>query len=218
MLNFNLFNSILFAGILQGFIFAFIILYDKKYNNKATLYLAALIISFSLNNLQYYINDVGLVSNDTFYKYIYNPWCLIIPVFIYLYNYRSLYPEKKISFKQKLLFLPFLIGLIVSTSYKILRAFNYKNDSFYEVIYYCPTLFELIAISLTLFILISLFVKIITFEKQNSTFNTNNIQIKLNWLKKILIYLFVLTLIWLYLMTLVISTSNKVNFYPVWIG
>ncbi|WP_445453708.1 helix-turn-helix domain-containing protein [Flavobacterium sp. 25HG05S-40] len=218
MLNFNLFNSILFAGILQGFIFAFIVLTNKKYKKRSTYYLAALIISFSLNNLQYYISDVGFVSNDAFYRYIYNPWCLIIPVFIYLYNYNSLYPEKKIAFQQKLLFLPFLVGLFVSTSYKILRAFDYENDTFYGIIYYCPTLFELIAISLTLFILTALFLKIIAFEKQNSSFSTDGLQIKLNWLKQILFYLFILTLVWLYLMILILSTATKVNFYPVWIG
>lgn len=218
MLNFNLFNSILFAGILQGFIFAFIVLNNKKYKKRSTYYLAALIISFSLNNLQYYSSDVGFVSNDAFYKYIYNPWCLIIPVFIYLYNYKSLYPEKKITFKQKLLFLPFLIGLFVSTSYKILRAFDYENDTLYGILYYCPTLFELIAIALTLFIIVSLFLKIITFEKQNSSYSTHAIQIKLNWLKQILCYLFILTLIWLYLMLMILTTATKVNFYPLWIG
>ena len=218
MLNFNLFNSILFAGILQGFIFAFIVLSNKKYKKRSTYYLAALIISFSLNNLQYYISDVGFLSNDAFYKYIYNPWCLIIPVFIYLYNYNSLYPEKKITLEQKLLFLPFLVGLFVSTSYKILRAFDYENDTFYGIIYYCPTLFEFIAICLTLFILVTLFLKIITFERQNSSFSTDGLQIKLNWLKQILCYLFILTLVWLYLMFLILSTATKVNFYPVWIG
>lgn len=90
MLNFNLYNSILFAGILQGIIFTIVVLFNKKYNHKSIFYLAALISSFSFNNLQFYFADIGLISGDFFYKYLYIPWCLIIPVFFFLYIVKSL--------------------------------------------------------------------------------------------------------------------------------
>ena len=216
-MNFNLFNSIIFAGILQGFIFALIILLSKKHKSKSTLFLAGLIISFSFNNLQYYILDTKIISDASFYNYIYIPWCLIIPAFIYLYICTSLHPEKKISAKQKLLFVPFVIGFLISLFYKILIAINYKNDDLYAVFSYIPTLIELMAIVINQFIYVYLFIKIRRFEKENSEFKLDKIQIKLNWLKKILLYLFILTMIWAYLMYLVLL-NTKISFYPLWIG
>ena len=207
----------LFAGILQGFIFASIVFVNKKYKNKTNLFLVALLVCFSLNNLQYYILDTKIISDASFYNYIYIPWCLIIPVFIYLYICTSLHPEKKISSKQKLLFIPFVIGFLISLSYKTLIAFNYKNDDLYAVFNYIPTLIELIAIVINQFIYVYLFIKIRRFEKENSEFKLDKIQIKLNWLKKILLYLFILTLIWSYLMYLVLL-NTKISFYPLWIG
>lgn len=218
MLNFNLFNSIIFAGILQGFIFAIIIVLSKKYKNKSTLFLAGLILSFSCNNFQYYLLDVRLLTNIQFYNYLYTPWCLVIPVFIFYYIIKSLFPERKISFKQKLLLLPFIIGFIISISYKILVAFGYKNDSVYTVFSYFPSLIELLAIVLNQFIYGYLFFKIRRFEKENNEYKTGKIRIHLNWLKRILIYLFILTFLWLYLMYQVMTTSSKIGFYPLWIG
>lgn len=188
-MNFNLFNSIIFAGILQGFIFALIILLSKKHKKKSTLFLAGLIISFSFNNLQYYILDTKIISNDSFYNCIYTPWCLIIPVFTFLYICKSLHPEKKISAKQKLLLIPFIIGFLISLAYKILIAIDYKNDALYNVFNYIPTLIELLAIVINQFIYVYLFIKIRRFEKENSEFKLDKIQISLNWLKKILIYI-----------------------------
>jgi AraC-like DNA-binding protein len=216
-LNFNLYNSILFAGILQGFIFAFIVFINKKYKNKTNLFLVALLVCFSLNNIQYYILDTEIITETPFYNYIYTPWCLIIPVFTFLYICKSLYPEKKISAKQKFLFIPFIIGFLISLSYKILIAIDYKNDALYNAFSYIPSLIELIAIVLNQFIYVYLFIKIRRFEKENREFKFDKIQIKLNWLKKILLYLFVLTFIWMYLMYLVISNA-KISFYPLWIG
>jgi AraC-like DNA-binding protein len=217
-LNFNIFNSILFAGILQGFIFAFVVLSNKKYNSKSVRYLVALIISFSLNNLQFYFPDIGLINSEFFYNFVFTPWCLIIPVFFYLYISKSLYPEKRITFKQKLLFAPFIIGFFFSTLYKIFVGINYKDETVLNFFYPIPNIIEFVGILLNQIIYVYVFFQIKNFEKKNSEFKSDSIQIRLNWLKKIVLFLFGLTFIWLFLMYRTVTVDEQVNFYPLWIG
>jgi AraC-like DNA-binding protein len=217
-LNFNLYNSILFAGILQGFIFAFVVISNKKYNSKSIWYLVALIISFSLNNLQFYFADIGLINSQFFYNVVFTPWCLIIPVFFYLYISKSLYPEKRITFKQKLLFVPFFVGFFFSTLYKIFVGIDYKDEAVLNFFYPIPNIIEFVGILLNQIIYVYVFFQIKNFEKSNSEFKLDSIKIRLNWLKKILLFLFILTFVWLFLMYRTVTVDEQVNFYPLWIG
>lgn len=216
-MNFNLYNSILFAGILQGLIFALVVLFNKKYNHKSNFYLAALITSFSLNNLQYYCADIGLYDSTFFYNYIFIPWCLIIPSFFYWYIIQSLYPQNKITVKQKLLFLPFYIGLFFCVLYKIFVGLNYREEVL-NFFYSIPNIIEFLAIIFNQIIYTVVFFQIRKIEKKTHDFNMNSIQIRLSWLKKIVAFLFILTFIWLFLMIKTVITDTKVNFYPLWIG
>lgn len=216
-MNFNIYNSILFAGILQGLIFALVVLFNKKYNHKSNFYLAALITSFSLNNLQYYCADIGLYDSTFFYNYIFIPWCLIIPSFFYWYIIQSLYPENKITVKQKLLFLPFYIGLFFCVLYKVFVGLDYREEVL-NFFYPIPNIIEFLAIIFNQIIYTVVFFQIRKIEKSTHDFNMNSIQIRLSWLKKIVAFLFILTFIWLFLMVKTVITDTKVNFYPLWIG
>lgn len=216
-MNFNLYNSVLFAGILQGIIFAIVVLFNKKYTHKSNFYLAALISSFSLNNLQFYCADIGLYDSVFFYNYVFIPFCLVIPVFFYLYIVKSLYPENKITFKQKLLFVPFYIGLFFCVLYKIFVGLNYREEVL-NFFYPIPNIIEFLAIIFNQIIYVIVFFKIKKFEKRNNEFTLDSIKIKLNWLKKIVVFLFGLTFIWLFLMLKTVIIDTKVNFYPLWIG
>lgn len=215
-MNFNPYNSILFAGVLQGLLFALVIL-TKRYKGRATLFLAGLILSFSFNNLQYYLLDTRLVSEKAFYDYVYTPWCLLIPVCLLFYINTSLYPEKKLASGQKLLLLPFFVGLLLSLLYKFLVAPGYENKTVYEAFSYIPSLLEFLAILLNQSIYVCLFVKIRQYEKENTASKSNGVRVRLAWLKQILVFLFILTLIWLYLM-LMVATGSEKTFYPLWIG
>ncbi len=216
-MNFNLYNSVLFAGILQGIIFTIVVLINKKYNHKSNFYLAALISSFSLNNLQYYCADIGLYDSTFFYNYVFIPFCLIIPVYFYLYIVQSLYPENKITFKQKLLFVPFYIGLFFCVLYKLFVGLNFREEVL-NFFYPIPNIIEFLAIIFNQIIYVIVFFKIKKFEKNNNAFTLDSLKIKLNWLKKIVFFLFGLTFIWLFLMLKTVLIDAKVNFYPLWIG
>ncbi len=216
-MNFNIYNSILFAAILQGLIFAFVVVFNKKYKHKSNFYLGALITSFSLNNLQFYFADIGLIDSEFFYNYVFIPWCLIIPSFFYLYIIKSLYPENNITTKQKRLFIPFYIGLFFCSLYKIFVGLNFKEEVL-NFFYPIPNIIEFIAIVFNQIIYVIVFFKIEKIEKSNNVFDLNSIKIKLNWLKKIVLFLFGLTFIWLALMLKTVIIDEQVNFYPLWIG
>ena len=47
-------------GIIQGFIFGFIILFSKKIYNKTNLFLSYTSFALSISNLQYWFNDSNI--------------------------------------------------------------------------------------------------------------------------------------------------------------
>ena len=69
----NLFDYILLAGIIQGFIFNGITLFRKKIT-KVVIFLNMVVLFLSLNNLQAWLIDVGYSSNVFFIKKLLIPW------------------------------------------------------------------------------------------------------------------------------------------------
>jgi AraC-like DNA-binding protein len=209
---------LLFAGILQGLLFALIIIFNKKYNSKSNYFLAALIISFSLNNLQFYVLDINIYNNKFFYSFIYLPFSLIIPVFLFNYIIFSLDSDYKTTLKQKLLFVPFLLGVGVTTFYKTVVVYRFGAEATSDFLFVSINSIEVFGILFNQIIYSYLFFLILKFEKDNKEYKTDVIKIRLNWLKKILLFLLVLTLIWLFITLKIIISNKSGNFYPLWIG
>lgn len=114
--DFNIFNSIILAGIIQGFVFAAVVAFSEKYRATSKRLLALLITAFSLNNLQFYLNDLWLVSNADLYGYYIVPLQLLLGPIIYCYGLKLLYPEQSLPRKKiRWLVVPFLIGVVGST-------------------------------------------------------------------------------------------------------
>ena len=57
-LNFNIFNSLILAGIIQALVFTFIVITTKKYQAKSTLFLMAMMFCFAINMSQYILMDI----------------------------------------------------------------------------------------------------------------------------------------------------------------
>jgi hypothetical protein len=82
--NFNIYNTLILLGILQGVFFVLAVLFSKKYNKAAsTRFLAAIILSFSANNLSYYLKDINAITVSEFYIYLYYPLVLLLPPLFY---------------------------------------------------------------------------------------------------------------------------------------
>ncbi|MGC4040664.1 MAG: hypothetical protein QM710_07760 [Flavobacterium sp.] len=74
--HFDIFNSIVLGGIIQGLIFGIVVFTSKKYRDISTLLLATLIVVFSLNNLQYYLVSTWIIKTSFSYSYIWTPGSL----------------------------------------------------------------------------------------------------------------------------------------------
>jgi hypothetical protein len=78
--------------------------FQKKYKNKSVYFLTALIVLYSLNNMQYYLQDINWIDYDELFKSYYFPWVEFTSPLLYFYVVTYLFPEKKINPKSKWLF------------------------------------------------------------------------------------------------------------------
>ena len=218
-MNFNIFNSLIFAGVLQGFIFVIVIISNKKYKARSTFFLLAIILTYSLGNLQYLLPSIGLMPIAEMYKYVYLPWASLIPVLLYYYSVLFLNPTKKTTLKEKLLFLPFLVFLSLTLIYRTAIVIGYKNDSFYGLFDYLINFHEVLGVIFSILILLVLIRTIFIYEKNHKGFKTDRIRSNLNWLKTIFTILLLLTLLWGYLMFRSLYLQDRdTPFYILWIG
>jgi hypothetical protein len=85
-LNLNIFNLIIFSGVIHGVIFSISVSIKKKYITNSTFYLALVVLFLSLSNFQYWILDIGLIQKYSIITYIYIPWhWLVLPMFYISY-------------------------------------------------------------------------------------------------------------------------------------
>lgn len=91
----NLFNIIFFTGVVYGLIFCAILFFMKRKIGKPILFLNLQVLFITLNNLQAWLIDMGLISSFVYIKFLRVPWYfLCMPMFyIFLIHYLKL--EKK---------------------------------------------------------------------------------------------------------------------------
>ena len=130
VLNFNIWNSIILAGLLQGFTFIYIVLSQKKYRVNSTYYLTALLFTFSYNTLIYYLQDTNLITFQIMHRYFMFPLPLLNPALFYFYFKYFLNPEHKLRSKEKWLFAPAIIALAVELTFRIPRILEVKLPNF----------------------------------------------------------------------------------------
>ena len=118
-MNFNLYNSLMLVGAVQGLIFASIVFLSKKYRKRSNYFLEALILCVALNVLQYYLLKTKILTAQEFFGIFYIPFSTLTIVIYYFYVLTFLYPERKISSKEKWLLLPFCIFFLLTLFYKI---------------------------------------------------------------------------------------------------
>lgn len=219
-MRFNLYNSLMLAGGIQGIIFVLAVLTSKKYKSSSTNYLMALIFVFSVNILQYYLNDTKLVSSFFFFRYLYIPFSSLSVVFLFFYILKLLYPERKISGKLKLFYLPFLFFFTISLIFKISCLFiNPLHIGEFESVFWSVYQFqEVFSLVYTLIFLVLGIRMIHRYEKKENPGNEVHSKMHLDWLKYTLyFFVFILLGIWLWLTYLDIFVAEP-EFYLLWIG
>lgn len=107
-MNFNLYNSLMLVGAVQGLIFASIVFLSKKYRKRSNYFLAALILCVALNVLQYYLLKTKILTAQEFFGIFYIPFSTLTIVIYYFYVLTFLYPERKNFIQRKMVAAPVL--------------------------------------------------------------------------------------------------------------
>ncbi len=208
-LNLNIFNCLVLAGIIQGIVFAIVVASSKKYRAFGTLILAAFILSFSLDNFQFFLEDAGVISEfDLMAKYFIPFQFLSGPLFL-LYGLSLINSDRKWKRSDKWFFIPFFSALAISSTYKFFALSDTDAATITILYHFMEKLFELSSILIDLSILIYLTVKVFRLSESKNT--------RLKWFKYVLIALIILTLLWIYV-TFQDFYYGTENWYTVYIG
>ena len=217
-MNFNLINSLILAGIIQGIIFACVVVASKKYRARSTRFLAALILCFSLSNLQYYLSDTKIITTEQLYSYIYIPWALLTPAIFLFFALHFLNPDRTFENRDRWFFAPFMIGVIGSIVYKILCALDMRQNLVFEFLVLSDILAEIFSLLYSQGVTIYLLVKVHKSTNISSS-PAENRTVQHTWLKWILWTLLLLSFVWMWMLYLMlIGTASQQTFYPLWLG
>ena len=219
-LNLNIFNLIIFSGVVHGIIFSMSVTTQKRYITNNTLYLALVVLFLSLSNFQYWILDTGLINKYSIIKYIYIPWhWLVLPMF-YMYVKRFLSINKIDNKIKYILLSPFFVVLtihILQALYKLTINSSYEIPSHFGrgIFVYI----EFFSVAFNVGIMYFTHKMIVNYEKDKN-YNFEIVKSETKWLKN-LIYLGLLTCVfWLIAIIIVVvyDLNKSYIFYPMWIG
>lgn len=218
-MNFNIFNTLILVGIIQGFIFGVAVLLLPKYRNRSNYFLVALIISVTLNNLQYYLKDISVLDYRQLMSVYYIPFATLNCTILYLYVKSLLFPEDRMSRSDRLLFVPFLFFVLVTSVFKVLLFINPAAIAIEKSYSDFANIHELFAVFYSLLLVVFAFKLVIRYVKNRKVFNVSIVHQQLIWLKITLSLLFVVIFIYAYLMVKVILFPTvPVNFHALWIS
>ena len=216
---FNIYNILIIAGVIQGFIFTGVVLFNKKYQARSTYFLVALIFVYSMSNLTYILPDIGVMTMFKMYNTLFFPFASIIPVLIYFYVVFFLNPDKQLNLKDKLLFMPFAILLILTVFFRVEYFLGEKNDVLNPLFIRTIHINETFSVLYSIVLLIVSLKKTNTVQKQQKEFNQNIIHSDLKWLFFSIAIILFFTFYWAYLTYINIFTvqTEPVSFYYLWI-
>ncbi|WP_303317498.1 helix-turn-helix domain-containing protein [Flavivirga abyssicola] len=213
-LNFNVYNVLILAGIIHGFIFSLIIFLNKNLNSKTNYLLAFTILSLAFSNLQYWFIDTGIIPR---YKYdnnslLFIPFEFLMLPFFFLFV--KSYLNKKINRLEYIyLFIPFLLSIV----YLLVR--NFLNDDL-AIIKIFNLVVEYISIIFSITIIVLVFRLLIIYQKSHSKYSIHDVIIKTKWLKRILFLGILLCVLWGISLSIFKNLFNGgyYHLYPLWIG
>lgn len=136
----GIFNFLLIAGAVQGFVFNIATFLSRKRVEKPILYLNLFVFFLSLNNLQSWLVDKGYVLTPFFPGHFLFPWyLLIVPMFYaFLIHYLGIAKKKRPFIRLSILlfsfalFLRILIIVLVNNnvvSKNLLASYNQYEDA-----------------------------------------------------------------------------------------
>jgi AraC-like DNA-binding protein len=211
-LNLNLYNFLIVLGIVHGVIFSFILFFSPKLKSKTNIFLALTILALCFSNLQYWLLDIGLSPGYENNNLIFIPFeFLMVPMFfLFVKSYL------KNNFKKHHIYL-LLIPFFSTIFYQILTDLARVNS---KVIEFLNLVIEYGSLLFSIIIIFSVFKNILDYEKKVANDSFNEIPKTVAWLKRILVFGFILCILWLLSLTIFESyfPNGYYQYYPLWIG
>lgn len=211
-LNFNLWNVLIFSGIVQGILFSCVVLFNKKYKSTTNQFIVFTVLALSLSNLQYWLMDTKIITKGDFLFEMRIPFdFLIVPTF---YIYVSHYLKENLSNKIKILLVsPFLLGVIIH----FLIYFNLNSVAYLDGL---GVILEYLSLLLTILLIGLILFKINSYEEKNKLYDSKSVKIETKWLKRILYIGGLLCIFW-FAETIYVQTKYHTgldSYYPLWLS
>lgn len=198
-MNYNILNTLIFSGVIYGFIFTIMSASNPGYRHKARPFVIMTVVSLSLSNLQYWLIDVyDFYIPDVYYIQF---ELLIIPFF---YNFLTRLLNKNNS-DTYLVFIPF----ILATFYQVWSS-TYHIYKYHIYVEFLTILYNIGLIGKILHLLHA--------YRKNS--KGQEIKIRTKWIIQTTYLGILLIMIWFFV-TLVfrLRVENTLKiYYPLWIG
>ncbi|RZJ66206.1 MAG: AraC family transcriptional regulator [Flavobacterium sp.] len=219
-MNLNIYNSLILAGVAQGLVFGAVVLSTKKYRHRATMFLGAMILCFSLSNLQYFLLDSGVLDWAQFTTWVFVPWgTLVTPLFLF-FGLSFLYPDIKFSKRHYSFFLPFSLSMLWMGIIRIFVIFSWDDTFFDDTFDIFYAMNEMVGFTLNGAITVFLLMSVFEFEKDHSTFDGTTVKVGTKWFKITLFGLFAISILWMYITILnTIGPELPLSYYyPLWLA
>ena len=213
-LQFNFFHNIIFVGIIIGFLLGLLLLSTPKFHKRENIFLSIFLLSFSFNNLYYFINDIQL---DTLFPVLsFLPISLktLIPVAAYLYILSIIYPTQKLSVKHWMLFLAPALQFAFYTFLMILYFFSSEMlVGHFDTVVSMYRLDELLSLVFAVFLTIAI-LKHIRRCRRNAQCSKEHMA----WAIRFVLLGLTAVLLWGFPFVYLYLTKNyyEAAFYPMW--
>lgn len=218
-MNFNIFNTLILSGVLQGFIFFIAVISNKKYQGKANSFLALTVLFLSISNLNYYAWDVGLMEKVPALVFLHIPWALMLAPSFYLYVRHSVKTAIPIAPRPKrylALFLPFIIISLFIWGVRLYSFWSDRPGIIKNIYYFYLELVNLTAIVVSA----GASFKLLNKFRAAKRIMPERIIIRLGWLRKMLLLSCAIIVCWVVLIVLDMATDiDHISlFYPLWLS
>ena len=213
-LNFNVFNILIVAGVIHGFIFSVIIILNKNLKSNTNNFLAFTILSLSLSNFQYWLIDTNIIPRHLYEQNVvwYIPFEFLILPFFYFFV-KSFINQTILKKEVLLIFSPLVFSII----YLMIR--NLLSSEIL-VVKFLNIIVEYVSIIFSIVLIILIFIILKNNEKKSKTYKSLQVLINTKWIKKSLSLGVLLCLLWAFSFNIFENLLNEgyYKYYPLWIG
>ena len=216
-MQFNLLNTLVILGSLQGFLLALVFITNKKFRKKSNLHLALLIFVLSLLNLVNALRETQWGKGVAILDFLPVYWFYLIPFTLYFFIHYLLHPDYQFNKRDYLFLLP--VGIHFSFRLVLFFLFMTKYEWLMEhrqLIRVCGNYFEIGAMVFTLVVLVIDLRKLNNYQSHLVDNYADIESQSLNWVKYTMLASLVLWTLWAF--PFLLDAPSRIWYYPLFLG